>query len=223
MPRSDGTPAATPPAARKLFGSSGADATAPVPGETTSAERTALESQVTRLQQEMALLQKRVPEEKRAAYQQGLEAGESNGAARWNEAMQRSARAVAEIAQFKPRLRREVESDAVRLAIAIARKILHRELSVDPAAITGMVRVAFDKVNARDVVRVRVSSQDHSAFRQAAGLAGLPDRVEVNADASLERGSIVIETSQGQLDASVMTQFEEIERGLADALERNSG
>jgi flagellar assembly protein FliH len=137
--------------------------------------------------------------------------------------MQRSARAVAEIAQFKPRLRREVESDAVRLAIAIARKILHRELSVDPAAITGMVRVAFDKVNARDVVRVRVSSQDHSAFCQAAGLAGLPDRVEVNADASLERGSIVIETSQGQLDASVMTQFEEIERGLADALERNSG
>ena len=51
----------------------------------------------------------------------------------------------------------------------------------------------------------------------------LPPAVEVSADASLTRGSVIFETSRGDLDASLDTQFIEIERGLTDVLKRRNG
>jgi flagellar assembly protein FliH len=49
---------------------------------------------------------------------------------------------------------------------------------------------------------------------------GLPERIEVIADKKLERGALLIETERGELDASVETQLEEIERGFADLIRR---
>jgi flagellar biosynthesis/type III secretory pathway protein FliH len=45
---------------------------------------------------------------------------------------------------------------------------------------------------------------------------GLPQRVEVLADPNLVPGSVILESGQGLLDASVDTQLAEIDRGLAD-------
>jgi flagellar biosynthesis/type III secretory pathway protein FliH len=41
-------------------------------------------------------------------------------------------------------------------------------------------------------------------------------------DATLAPGSVVFETNQGNLDASVESQLQEIERGLADHLRKQS-
>jgi flagellar assembly protein FliH len=55
-------------------------------------------------------------------------------------------------------------------------------------------------------------------LRKAAG--GVP--VEVVPDGSRDPGAVVFETERGNLDASVESQLGEIERGLADALRRQS-
>jgi flagellar biosynthesis/type III secretory pathway protein FliH len=47
-------------------------------------------------------------------------------------------------------------------------------------------------------------------------------QVEVLPDAAREPGSVIFETSRGNLDASVDTQLQEIERGLADRLRKQS-
>ncbi|HEV2445726.1 MAG TPA: hypothetical protein VGS58_07380, partial [Candidatus Sulfopaludibacter sp.] len=44
--------------------------------------------------------------------------------------------------------------------------------------------------------------------------------VEVVADASREPGDAIFETERGNLDASVDSQLQEIERGLADRLRK---
>ena len=44
--------------------------------------------------------------------------------------------------------------------------------------------------------------------------------VEVLSDPSRELGSVVFETARGNLDASVDTLLQEIERGLADRLRK---
>jgi flagellar biosynthesis/type III secretory pathway protein FliH len=46
----------------------------------------------------------------------------------------------------------------------------------------------------------------------------LPDHVEVIPDRTLERGSIIIDTKRGHIDASVQTQLAEIETGFADRI-----
>jgi flagellar assembly protein FliH len=104
----------------------------------------------------------------------------------------------------------------VALALAVARRILHRELTVAPEALLGLVKAALDKIEAGEVHQVRVSRQDAAMLRQFFEQMGLPHRVEVLADANLAPGGVILESSRGLLDASVDTQLAEIERGFAD-------
>jgi flagellar assembly protein FliH len=127
---------------------------------------------------------------------------------------------VAELASLRQRLRRETEEDLVRLAVAIARRILRREISTDPEAILGLVKAAFDRIDAREVIRLRAHPEDARTLEASFADLGLPERIEVIADKKLERGALLIETERGELDASVETQLEEIERGFADLIRR---
>ena len=173
------------------------------------------------MEREIHRLTAQMAEEKRIAYQQGLEAGLTQELAKWNDALARSAKSVADLASWKPRLRSQVEEDAVRLSLAIAKKVLRREVNVDPDAIAGLLRVALEKVNARDVLRIRAAPKDAGDLSARLGDFGLPMQVEVIADGGLERGALLLDTTQGYVDASIDSQLSEIERGLADALDRN--
>ena len=46
--------------------------------------------------------------------------------------------------------------------------------------------------------------------------------MEITPDNSRELGTVVFETQRGNLDASIDSQLQEIERGLADCLRRQS-
>lgn len=121
---------------------------------------------------------------------------------------------------FARRLRREAEEDLVRLSIEIARRILRREILTDPEAILGLAKAALDRVEAREVIRVRTHPQDARTLETRFAELGMPERCEVSADPRLERGAVILETSRGMFDASVDTQLQEIERGFADLVRR---
>ena len=98
----------------------------------------------------------------------------------------------------------------------MAHRILRRQLLADPEAILGIVKAALDRVEAREILRVRVVPDDAGRVRDLLAARGLPPGIEVVADPGLERGAFLIDTSRGTLDASVTTQLQEIERGLTD-------
>jgi flagellar assembly protein FliH len=155
-----------------------------------------------------------------ASHRRGFEEGQVSGrqsVAGQVEAMQmRLARSIEEVTGARLRYRREAEQDVVGLALAVARRILHRELTVAPEALLGLVKAALDKMEAREVHQVRVSREDAAMVRQFFEQMGLPHRIEVVADPSLLPGGVILESSRGLLDASVETQLSEIERGFAD-------
>jgi len=162
-----------------------------------------------------------------AALEKGIEqaraAGRAEGEAQARQALQaeiqpvlqKLASALYECSELRGRLRSQAESDLVRLAIAIARRIIGREINTDPEAITGLVKAGLEKLRVQEVLRVRLHP-DHKA-RVAEYLARFgASHVEVLGDPSCPPGAIVLETSRGNLDASVDTQLREIERGLTD-------
>jgi len=162
----------------------------------------------------------------KAAYQQGHAAGEQTGAQR---AAQRMDPAIAnfnamaaELASTRKRFRAEAEEDTVKLAIAIARRVLRRELATDPDAILGLVKAAFQKLNARETHRLRVSPPDAATVQEHRARLDLPPGLEISADASLAPGAAIFETSRGDLDGSVDTQLSEIERGFTDIMRRRA-
>jgi flagellar assembly protein FliH len=165
----------------------------------------------------------RKAEEARAA---GVREGEASGyaraAAEHRAAVANLARSAAELAGLQPRLRREAEADLLELSLAIARRILRRELAIDPDAIRGVILAALEKLRGREVCRVRVHPSHAEALAACLRESAPPCEVEIVHDASAEPGTAVFETERGNLDASVGSQLEEIGRGLADCLRRTS-
>jgi flagellar assembly protein FliH len=121
------------------------------------------------------------------------------------------------MAGLRPQIMRDATAELVDLSLAIARRILHRELSVDPAALEGLIAGTLQKLPGQEISRIRIHPELEPGIRQALareGRSGVP----LVADGTLERGAIVIETERGKLDASIETQLAEIGRGLTDRL-----
>jgi flagellar assembly protein FliH len=164
-----------------------------------------------------------VPEQIRQAYARGLQDGQAalqkQHETEVRPVFERLTETLGAFAELRTRIRRESEEELVELSVAIAKRILHRELTLDPETVRGLVKVAFDRVGAREIKRVRAHPA-HGSLLQSLVEKACPDRrVEVVADPAMGSGDIVFETERGDLDASVDSQLEEIRRGLADRLE----
>jgi len=156
----------------------------------------------------------------RQAYEEGQAAARREAAAQMEAMNLRLSRSIEELAGLRQRFRHEAEEDVVALAIAIARRVLHRELTVAPEALLGLVKAALERIELREVNRVRVSRADAPMVAQFLEQMGLPRPIEVIPDVGLQRGAAILESSHGALDASVETQLAEIERGFADLVRR---
>jgi flagellar assembly protein FliH len=161
-------------------------------------------------------------EARAAGVEEGEAAGRNRAAAELQPVIERLARAIDELGQMRARLRKEAEADLVRLSLAIAHRVLRRELAVDPDALRGLVLAALEKLQSQEICRARVHPS-HAALVSGCLQQIVTDHsVEVIADPSCELGAVVFETERGNLDASVESQLGEIERGLADRLRRRS-
>ena len=125
--------------------------------------------------------------------------------------------AIETLVTARARSRKELESEAVQLSLAVARRVLRRELAVDACALEALIAGAYDRVSRQEIIRVIVDP--HLAAPVKDALSKLSTRqIEVFVDPARERGTLVFETVRGTLDASIDSQFREIELGLADRL-----
>lgn len=112
-----------------------------------------------------------------------------------------------------------VEGEVVKLALAIAAQVLHREVKLDPMLLQGVVRVALGKVSEESGTVLRVPVQDVEAWRRLIVGEEFPG-VELVGDVRAEVGECVLETSVGRVELGVRAQLEEIETGFYDLLQQ---
>lgn len=158
----------------------------------------------------------------REAYERGFSEGRSitkaQAEAELQPVLERLGRSLVELSSLRPRMRREAERDLVKLAIAVARRILHRELTLDPESIEGLIKVALEKLETRELCRVRVHPDQEEPIRSLLERFSNARTVEVLPDKTLNPGDVLLETAHGTIDASVDAQLNEIARGFADRL-----
>ncbi len=126
-----------------------------------------------------------------AGFREGEAAGRAQAQAALHAVVERMTRSIQELAALRPRLREQAEGDLIRLAVAIARRVVRRELAVDPGAIAGLVKAALAQLAAQEAVRVRVHPEHEAAVRACLAATSGAENIEVAGDASLERGSAV--------------------------------
>ena len=162
-------------------------------------------------------------EAKKESYQRGFTEGRNLGheqaVAELQPVMDRLSRSLADLATVRSRVRKTAESDLLKLAIAVARRVIHRELTLDPGSIEGLIRVALEKLESRELCRVRVHPDQEPVIRTLlARFSAAP--VELIPDPTLQCGDVLFETAHGTLDGSIEAQLQEIERGFADRIQR---
>jgi flagellar assembly protein FliH len=179
-------------------------------------ESSALKQRIAELESQRGM---EVEQARQNGLEQGLRQGRQEAAAEMESALDRLAQTIQEVAQVKRKVRSEAENELVKLSLAIARRILHRELTADPQALRGVVYAALQRLQNREITRIRVFPAAVPAVRAALERNGGMAAIEIVADGLLPAGGLLFETALGELDASVETQLQEIERGFADRLQ----
>ncbi|MGH9354233.1 MAG: FliH/SctL family protein [Terriglobia bacterium] len=171
-------------------------------------------------------------EEIQALEQQARQKGFEEASAQGRENLEKAlaadraevAGALCEFANGREAYYQRLEGEVVQLVLSITRKVLHREAQVDPMLLTGVVRVALEKIANGTAVKVRVPPIQADSWRAA--IRKMPARdltIEVVADESLNGPRCVIVTEMGTTDVSLDSQLAEIERGFLDLLKDRPG
>jgi flagellar assembly protein FliH len=172
-----------------------------------------------------AAFEQRLAEETRRGFEAGRERGHQEErkavAGEQAAAREREKRQLATLTESfaleRDRYLQAVEQEVVRLALAVAARILRREAQMDPLLLTGAVRVALGQLSASTEVRLRVPAGDLALWTEAIALLPNPAvKPALVGDEGLRLGECLIETDLGSVDLGVRSQLGEIERGFFD-------
>lgn len=115
-------------------------------------------------------------------------------------------------------LLQDSQSELGRLAISIAEKIIGKELSLNPKAITDIIAQAIKTANIRGECRILVNSKDYEIIEPYwAAIPSLqpPGHAwELLPDSRVNRGGCLIEAGGGTIDAQLETQLEQVALAL---------
>jgi flagellar biosynthesis/type III secretory pathway protein FliH len=114
----------------------------------------------------------------------------------------------------------DAEREVVALALEVARRIVGREVRLDPGAVRSLAAEALGAARGRRRVTMRLHPRSAEALRREAGAlataAGLPG-VAVVEDPALDPADVVVETEAGQVDARLSARLEAFRQALDGA------
>jgi flagellar assembly protein FliH len=145
-------------------------------------------------------------------YAQGERAGMDAAATRADAMLRRLAETIEELGALRNEMIHRTERQAVQLVLAIAERIIQREISLDRTLLLGMARVALDRLGEYGSATIRLNPDDYQAIGAKPSIDGAA--VEVLADSSVPRGGCHVQSDFGFMDASPESQFRELARAL---------
>jgi flagellar biosynthesis/type III secretory pathway protein FliH len=111
-----------------------------------------------------------------------------------------------------------VQDDVVDLALAVARKVIGREVETSRTAVAEMCALALANVRRARSVSVRVHPADIGRVEESrpmlANVLGRDAGLVLEPDESVGRGGCVIVSDVGRVDARLEVQLAAIERAL---------
>lgn len=153
-------------------------------------------------------------------FQQGKEQGYQEAAALLEQA--------AQIVDHARREREEIidkcEKDVLELAIAVAARVVHTEVTINSEIVLAVVKDAIQKAKDQEHVLIRVNPADfETVAAEKQSLQAILQRetgMEIRGDIGVEIGGCVIDTDYGAIDARIDTQLGSIKSALLGVVKR---
>jgi flagellar biosynthesis/type III secretory pathway protein FliH len=133
-------------------------------------------------------------------------------------ASDRIAALLERIAQQTSRFMGTLEQDAYRFALAVAERIVKREITLDESLVMRQIRDSMHRIIGVETITVRVHPDDETLVRSHRPvLLSSSDSVReiiIEGDDTVERGGCILESSTGNVDARIGSQLRQIESAL---------
>lgn len=102
------------------------------------------------------------------------------------------------------------------LAVALAERLIGGALALTPEIIAEMAKAALSESKGARKTRIEANPIDADALREHT--VSLGESIVIEPNAELARGSLVLHTDLGTIDARLTPQLERLARALRDAL-----
>lgn len=158
---------------------------------------------------------------RRAGHAEGLAAGQAEVLRR----TQQLDRILASLVQPVSQLDAELETELLEMVMAIARRLIRRELKTDPGEIVAVVRegIASLPIGERQVT-LQLHPEDASLVREAFGGRETGPACRIMDDPSLTRGGARISTDISIIDATLETRINRVfDRMLGSERQHDEG
>jgi flagellar assembly protein FliH len=156
-----------------------------------------------------------------AAHNQGFEAGREAGRHAADQEMNEmlvTMRGLVDMARAeRHKIIESAESEIVKLAMGVAERIVHKQISVDRDVVVEMTKAAVQRLLEREVVTVRVHPADLERMkdhRDDVLALGDVKHMRIIEDQRVDRGGVIVEPDSGSVDAKIATQLDEARRVL---------
>ena len=147
-------------------------------------------------------------------YAQGERAGAEAAAKRGDAMLRRLADTLEELTTLRADMMRQSERQLVQLTLAIASRIIHREVSLDRGLLAAMARVAIDRLGEQASATIRINPDDFAAVKAAADEPWASEQVQIVADPMVHRGGCHVQSDFGFMDVGIDAQFRELARAV---------
>lgn len=187
-----------------------APAAAPIPAAAPAAPPATEESLLSEHRERLAALER---EAFTKGYAQGERAGLEAGGKRAEAMLRRVAQTIEELGGLRQTLIQETEREMVQLALTLARRVVHREVTLDPELAAALAHVALERLGTTTPATIRLNPEDYTVVAQDGARWG-GQTVTVVPDPSISRGGCLVDTAFGSVDATIERQFDELSRAL---------
>lgn len=156
----------------------------------------------------------RVVAAERDAYARGFAEGQREGdtaaASRAATVVRRLESTIEAVGQLRATVMRRAEHDLVKLALAMAERIIRREVDADRELLVAMARVAIDRLGDNLTATIHLNPADYAATTSGREPRTEPASVDVVADPQVPPGGCLVRSSFGVIDAGLDTQIREL-------------
>jgi flagellar assembly protein FliH len=145
-------------------------------------------------------------------YTRGQRTADEEMERRLEDIQQRLRATVEELGKLAPQAMRRADREMIHLAVAMAERIVRREVRAEPAILLEMARAAIDRLGERVTAVVHLNPADLDAI--VSDGSGRIGTLDVVADGELPRGGCMIRTNLGAIDAGIDAQMRELLRAM---------
>ncbi|MEW5819603.1 MAG: FliH/SctL family protein [Cyanobacteriota bacterium] len=116
--------------------------------------------------------------------------------------------------QAQKEILKNTEKEMVRLIIAISKKVIQKELKIQPDIILKLTESAIKDLKERETVKLMLNPNSIQLLKKASPILikkiNSLETIKIIEDKSIPEGGVIVESAASKIDACVETQIEEI-------------